>query len=154
MHDGPKVKANPLRIFVILLVISFVLGEIINAYLRLPTLINVIGLFSLIIFFLLFFISARMFFLYKEQLAPSTYTFRIIKTGVYSYTRNPIYLAFVGFQLSMFLMFGNIFYLLSSAFLLLWINFFVIIPEEMYLSEKFGEEYKRYQKNVSRWIFF
>ena len=95
-----------------------------------------------------------MFFLYKEQLAPSTYTLRIIKTGVYSYTRNPIYLSFVGFQLSIFLMFGNIFYLLSSAFLLLWINFFVIIPEETYFSEKFGEEYKRYQKNVSRCIFF
>jgi len=154
MHDGPKVKANPLRIFVILLAISFVLGEIINAYLKLPTLINIIGVFSLILFFLLFFISARMFFIHNEKLAPSTPSDKIIKTGIYAYTRNPIYVAFIGFQISMFLVFGNIFYVLSSIFLSIWIHFFVIIPEENYLIKKFGNEYERYKKNVGRWIFF
>ena len=95
-----------------------------------------------------------MFFIHNEKLAPSTPSDKIIKTGIYAYTRNPIYVAFIGFQISMFLVFGNIFYVLSSIFLSIWIHFFVIIPEENYLIKKFGNEYERYKKNVGRWIFF
>ena len=81
-------------------------------------------------------------------------TIKIIKTGIYSYSRNPIYVSFIGFQISMFLIFENVLYLVSSIMLFFWIHYFVIIPEEKYLEKKFGEEYKRYKINVSRWLFF
>ena len=71
-----------------------------------------------------------------------------------SVTRNPIYISFVGFQISMFLLFGNLMYLLSSILLFLWIHFFVVLREESYLSNKFGQEYEKYRRNVPRWILF
>ena len=77
---------------------------------------------------------------------------QIIKTGIYSYTRNPIYLAFVLFQIGMFLVFVNIYYLFSSLVLIVWLNFHVIKAEERYLEKKFNDEYLRYKNNVPRWF--
>ena len=152
MRENPKIYFNPLKIFVISLVSSYMIGEIFNINIPLPLSINIIGFFLLIVFFLIFFICARTFFLHNEKLPPSTPTEKIIKSGIYSYTRNPIYIAFVGFQISMFLLFANLIYLLSSVSLFLWIHFFVVLREETYLTSKFGEEYKKYMSSVPRWI--
>mgnify|MGYP001239726022 CR=1 FL=1 len=154
MKDEANIHFNPLKIFVISLSFSYLIGEIFDINMRLTLLINIIGLFLLIVFFVSFFICARIFFLHNEQLPPSTPTEKIIKSGIYSYTRNPIYISFVGFQISMFLLFGNIIYLLSSLLLFLWIHFFVVLREETYLFNKFGQEYEKYKSTVPRWIFF
>ena len=141
MKDKAEVKLNPLMIFVISLTLCFFIGELISKEIYMPLLINLFGVFTLFMFIFIFIISIRMFFIHKEKLPPSTPTIKIIKTGIYSYSRNPIYVSFIGFQISMFLIFENVLYL-------------VIIPEEKYLEKKFGEEYKRYKINVSRWLFF
>ena len=154
MKDNAKICFSPLKIFVISLSFSCLVGEIFDINMKLSLLINLIGLFFLIVFFATFFICARIFFLHNEQLHPSTPTEKIIKNGIYSYTRNPIYISFVGFQISMFLLFGNLIYLLSSLSLFLWIHFFVVLHEETYLSNKFGQEYEKYKSTVPRWIFF
>ena len=154
MKDSAKIYFNPLKTFVISLSFSYLIGEIFDVNVKLPLLINIIGFFLLIMFFATFFICARIFFLHNEQLPPSTPTEKIINSGLYSYTRNPIYISFVGFQISMFLLFGNLIYLLSSLSLFLWIHFFVVLNEETYLSNKFGQEYEKYMSNVPRWIFF
>ena len=141
-------------IFVISLTLCFFIGEVISREIYMPLLINLVGVFTLFMFIFIFIISIRMFFIHKEKLPPSTPTIKIIKTGIYSYSRNPIYVSFIGFQISMFLIFENVLYLVSSIMLFFWIHYFVIIPEEKYLEKKFGEEYKRYKINVSRWLFF
>ena len=79
---------------------------------------------------------------------------KLIKTGIFAYSRNPIYIAFVLFHLSMFLTFENVMYFLSSIGLAYWINNYVIKPEEEYLLKKFDDEYIRYKNAVSRWIFY
>tara|TARA_Y100000590_G_C15695921_1_gene1005098 strand:+ start:1721 stop:2185 length:465 start_codon:yes stop_codon:yes gene_type:complete len=154
MKDKAEVKLNPLMIFVISLTLCFFIGELISKEIYMPLLINLFGVFTLFMFIFIFIISIRMFFIHKEKLPPSTPTIKIIKTGIYSYSRNPIYVSFIGFQISMFLIFENVLYLVSSIMLFFWIHYFVIIPEEKYLEKKFGEEYKRYKINVSRWLFF
>ena len=152
MEDQPNININPLKFFVFSLSISFIIGELLNLKISIPYIINLIGLFFLFIFIIIFFVSARMFFLHNEKLLPSTSSYKIIKTGIYSYTRNPIYLSFVGFQLGMFLLFENVIYFFSSIILFYWIHFFVVTEEESYLTRKFGEKYSRYKANVSRWL--
>jgi len=154
MKDSARIYFNPLKIFVISLSFSYLIGEIFAIYMKLPSLISIIGFVLLIIFFTTFFICLREFYLHSEQPPPSTPTEKIIKNGIYSYTRNPIYISFVGFQISMFLLFGNLMYLLSSILLFLWIHFFVVLREESYLSNKFGQEYEKYRRNVPRWVLF
>ncbi len=79
-------------------------------------------------------------------------TTKIIRTGPYKYSRNPMYLSIVliGFSISMFLSNGWI-SLMMFPFLLV-MDRYVVKREEEYLIKKFGQEYLDYQKKVRRWI--
>ena len=151
---GPAVKGNPLRIFVFLLVISYIVGEYFIPSYPLFSLLNLIGIMGLIMCLALFFSSLNLFNSYKENPTPQSNTKRIIKTGIFAYCRNPMYLAFILFHFFMFLTFENVAYLLSGAGLFIWISNYVIPVEEKFLIEKFGDEYERYTKSVKKWLFF
>ena len=154
MSEGPKVKGNPLRLSVYLLVASYIVGEFILPKYLLIYPINLIGIIGLMISLIFFFSGFNIFKSYKEDPVPTSTSKRLIKTGIFAYTRNPIYVSFVLFHFSMFLVFENIMYFLTSIGLAVWIHNFVIKPEEDYLLEIFSDEYKRYMEAVSRWIFF
>ena len=151
---GPAVKGNPLKIFGLLLVISYVLGEFFMPSYPLLNLLNLIGIMGLILCLALFFSSLNLFNSYKENPTPQSNTKRIIKTGIFAYCRNPMYLAFISFHFSMFLTFENVANLLSAVGLFIWTNHYVIPIEENYLQEKFGDEYERYLLAVKKWMFF
>ena len=151
---GPAVKGNPLIIFVILLVVSYIIGEFIIPKYALLNLFNLIGIIGLIISLAIFFTSLNLFNSYKENPIPQANTKRVIKTGIFAYCRNPMYLAFISFHFSMFLTFENVANLLSAIGLFIWINNYVIPLEESYLQEKFAEEYDRYLLAVKKWMFF
>ena len=151
---GPSIKGNPLKVFVYLLVISYVLGEFIIPKYSLLMLLNLMGIIGLFLSLALFFSSLNLFNLYKENPTPQADTKRIIKTGIFAYCRNPMYLSFIFFHFSMFLAFENVSYFLSALGLYIWINNYVISKEEKYLNEKFGDEYSRYFKAVKKWMFF
>ena len=105
-------------------------------------------------FWIFFFSGFEIFKSYKENPVPTSASKRLIKTGIFAYTRNPIYLSFVLFHFSMFLVFENVMYFLTSIILFIWINNYVIKPEEEYLTNTFGDEYIRYKEAVSKWIIF
>ena len=151
---GPAIKGNPLRISVFLLVISYVVGEFIIPKYALFNILNLIGIIGLILSLALFFSSLNLFNSYKENPTPQTDTKRIIKTGIFAYCRKPMYLAFIFFHFSMFLTFENVVYFLSAIGLFYWINNYVILAEESYLKEKFGDDYERYLEAVKKWMFF
>ena len=76
----------------------------------------------------------------------------LVKTGIYQYTRNPMCLGLL------LILFSTGWYLqnLASMFglpIYVWfISKYQIIPEEVILYKLFGQNYKNYQDNVSRWI--
>ena len=152
--NGPDIKGNPLRISVGLLVISYILGEFILPKYHLLYVFKLLGILGLILSVIIFFLGFNIFKSYDENPVPTSATNRIIKTGIFAYTRNPIYLSFVIFFLGMFLVFENVMYFLSAVGLGIWIHNYVIKFEEYFLFEKFPDEYKRYMKAVNRWIFF
>ena len=115
---------------------------------------NLFGVFLIIVAPIIFFSSRNAFYAYEENPLPTSDTSKIIKTGIYAYSRNPIYLSFVLFHLGMFLTFENIMYFLCTIGLFFWLNNFVIEEEEKYLKSKFQEEYFRYCKSVKKWFFF
>ena len=151
---GPAIKGNPLEIFGYLLIISYIVGEFLIPKYNLFTLLNLLGVIGLVLSLALFFSSLNIFNSYKENPKPQTHTKRIIKTGIFAYCRNPMYMAFILFHLSMFLIFENVAYFLSFLGLFFWINNFVIPKEEKYLIETFGDEYDRYLIAVKKWMFF
>ena len=152
--SGPKVQGNPLRIAVGLLVLSYVVGEFVIPKYSLIYALKLIGILCFIFSILIFFAGFNIFKSYEENPVPTSETKRIIKTGIFAYTRNPIYLSMVMFHLSMFLVFENVMYFLSAVGLSIWLHNYVIKSEENYLLSIFPDEYDRYMKAVRRWIFF
>ena len=151
---GPEVKGNPLHISVYLLIGSFIIGEFILPKYPLIYIFNLIGVILIILAPIIFFSSRNAFFAYDENPLPQTQTDKIIKTGIYAYSRNPIYLSFVIFHFGMFLTFENTMYFLCSLGLFFWLNNFVIYEEEKFLRNKFKDEFNRYCKSVKKWIIF
>lgn len=77
---------------------------------------------------------------------------KLITTGLYRYSRNPMYLGLFIILAGLFLYIGNV---LGALFLYGFIHTvtrFQIIPEEEILEEKFGDEYRDYRKRVRRWL--
>ncbi len=76
----------------------------------------------------------------------------LIKTGLFKYTRNPIYLGMVLVCVGAAIYLGSV-----SSFFIAFLFFFLlqkrfVLREEKYLEEVFGEEYREYKKKVRRWI--
>ena len=153
MSNGPNIIGNPLRIAVGLLAASYLIGEFFVPKYTLIYAFKLLGILGLISSTFIFISGFNMFKSYDENPEPTSTTKRIIKTGIFSYTRNPIYLAFVMFFISMFLVFENVMYFLSAVGLAFWLHNYVIQSEENFLLNKFPDEYDRYMKAVKRWIF-
>jgi protein-S-isoprenylcysteine O-methyltransferase Ste14 len=75
-----------------------------------------------------------------------------VTTGPYRFTRNPINLGFFLIYLGFTLLAGTLWGLITSPFLIWTITQAVIHAEEIYLDEKFGEQYKQYRSQVRQWI--
>ncbi len=152
--NGPDLSGNPLKLSVGLLVASYIIGEFIFPKYPLLYIFNLVGVIGMIFSISLFIAGFSIFQRYEENPAPSSGSNRLIKTGVFAYTRNPIYLSFVLFFLSMFLIFENVMYCISALGVSIWLHHWIIRAEEEYLDSHFGDEYNRYKNSVSRWIFF
>ena len=152
--NGPNIKGNPLRVSVGLLVLSYILGEFIFPKYPLIYLINLIGIIGLMISIGIFLSGFNIFKSYNENPNPTSTSKVLIKTGIFAYTRNPIYLSFIIFFISMFLIFENVAYILTAFGLSIWIHYWIIRLEENYLQNLFSDEFLSYRRSVKRWLFF
>ncbi len=76
----------------------------------------------------------------------------LVTSGIFNYSRNPIYLGDLLMLAAFVVWLGN---LLNLGFLVLfiwYINRFQIIPEERALEALFGERYLAYCARVRRWL--
>lgn len=76
----------------------------------------------------------------------------IISTGVYRFTRNPMYLGMALLQVGIGVGFANGWILALLPPVLVIIYAVAIRPEETYLESKFGDGYTAYKKSVRRWL--
>ncbi|NVK25135.1 MAG: isoprenylcysteine carboxylmethyltransferase family protein [Gammaproteobacteria bacterium] len=76
----------------------------------------------------------------------------IVDTGVYRFTRNPMYLGMFLFLIGFGFYLSSLPALIFSLLFVPYMTRFQILPEERVLSETFGNEYKSYQHRVRRWL--
>lgn len=88
----------------------------------------------------------------KTHLAPWRETTTIISTGIYAWSRNPIYLGFLLISIGGALGVNSFWTLLSTIPAIVTLQRYVIIREERYLERKFGDAYLNYKQKVRRWI--
>ena len=77
---------------------------------------------------------------------------KLITSGIYQYSRNPMYLGLLMIVISTSIFYLNIFSITTPFLFYCWINRFQIKREEIFLTEKFGKEYILYKTNTRRWI--
>ena len=77
---------------------------------------------------------------------------QLITSGIYRFTRNPVYLGFLLMQTGLALNSGSYWGLFLAPVMVLLFNQLVIEQEEAILKQKFGDEYRNYQSKVRRWI--
>jgi len=76
----------------------------------------------------------------------------LVRSGLYKYSRNPMYVGFLLFLVSWWLFLGNLVCGIFLPLFVLLINYLQIIPEEAMLEKKFGDQYRQYLSEVRRWI--
>ena len=75
----------------------------------------------------------------------------IVTSGIYRFTRNPMYLAFLLALVAWAVFLGNVVAALLPLCFVLYMNRFQIAPEEQALRARFGAPYEAYLRTVRRW---
>lgn len=78
---------------------------------------------------------------------------RLIVADIYSYSRNPMYLAYWLVISGEFFIFGHILILVYLSLIILVTHLYIVYYEENRLKRMFGEEYKKYMEKVPRYLF-
>lgn len=76
----------------------------------------------------------------------------LVTSGIFNYTRNPMYLGLLLILIAVGLFLQNAFNTLLVGGFVFYMNRFQILPEEEILAKRFGQEYKLYLKAVRRWF--
>ena len=109
----------------------------------------------IIIFGIIIILSAIVLFKkYKTTITPlkPSKATKLIVSGVYKFSRNPMYLGLLMIVISTSIFYLNIFSIVTPVLFVSWINRFQIGREEIFLTEKFGKEYILYKTKTRRWI--
>jgi protein-S-isoprenylcysteine O-methyltransferase Ste14 len=96
--------------------------------------------------------SFRRFRASGTSVVPVRPTTALVIEGPYRYTRNPMYLGLLLLYVGVACWFRLLWPLLLAPVLVWVIGMAVIGREERYLTRKFGDEYRRYQEHVRRWL--
>ncbi|PHR18670.1 MAG: isoprenylcysteine carboxyl methyltransferase [Sphingopyxis sp.] len=87
-----------------------------------------------------------------NNLEPWKHANQIVNSGIYRFTRNPMYLGMALTALGLALLLRSSWAVILLPVALLVIRTQVIAREESYLAAKFGDEYLTYKAKVRRWI--
>ena len=149
---GPGVFIPPPLIFIAAVLIGYLMDAIyplakLNSYFWLllgsTGIILCIGVLG---YALMSFIKA------KTHIEPWQPASQLITTGLYRYSRNPIYLTFFIFTLCLGLVLSKLWIILMGIPALWVMNTYVIAKEEAYLEATFLDKYIKYKREVRRWI--
>jgi protein-S-isoprenylcysteine O-methyltransferase Ste14 len=77
---------------------------------------------------------------------------QLLVQGIYRYTRNPMYIGLTLLELGIGIALGNGWIATLAPIGLVIVHFLAVLPEEAYLTDKFGESYLAYKSSVSRYL--
>ena len=89
---------------------------------------------------------------HRTTIVPHHPVAALVTSGGYRISRNPMYTGLAIIYAGGALLAGSWWPMLLLPLVLLAIVQLVIKPEEAYLSERFGDDYRQYQARVRRWL--
>ena len=152
--DSPGVYIPPPIIYVLIFLIAFFLQKKVSIddslfHLKITRMVG-IALFVVALLFLV--TSLRKFFKSKNTLVLIKPASSLQTNGIYTISRNPMYLGLAIVYLGITCFIGNWWHIILFPLLLLIVQGYIIDREEKYLDRRFGKEYLDYKTKVRRWL--
>lgn len=149
---GAAVKFPPLLIFLFLLVIAYGLQYFWPISIIGSSGLRYIGGGVVMLGIGIVILAAQSFKRAETNIEPWKPTTKIISTGIYTYSRNPIYTGFCLVLIGIGIFLNSLWILISFIPSAILVYYVAIKKEEIYLERKFGEEYISYKNKVRRWL--
>lgn len=150
--DHTKVKVHPPVILLGHLLLAFLLQRLFPLPLAFPIALMWIGYLLVLLGIGLALSAVGRFMQAHTTLDPHGPVSTIVTNGPYHFSRNPIYLGFVGLLVGFSFIFKSWWGLILSPVMMSMLHQLVIRYEEAYLEKKFGERYTGYTTRVRRWL--
>jgi protein-S-isoprenylcysteine O-methyltransferase Ste14 len=96
--------------------------------------------------------AARELASHKTSLYPNGESTALVTSGLYRYTRNPMYTGMALLVLGASALLGSVTALLGAVLFCVAIQHLFIFPEEQRMIGWFGDDYRAYCQRVRRWI--
>lgn len=153
-NDGAAVRIPPPLVPLFFLAMGFAIswlaGPLPNPLTKVPR--YLIGSVLVVLALVLMAFAVGLFKSTGQDPKPWKASPELITTGIYRWTRNPMYLAMGLLQAGLGVLFAELWAVALVPLSWLTIYFIAIRHEEAYLEEKFGEAYAEYKKTVRRWL--
>lgn len=97
-------------------------------------------------------LARREFAHHGQPTDPGLPTSKMVISGIFSISRNPLYLGGIIVLCGLALILNVLWALVMLIPSIIICYYVLIFPEERYLTAKFGKEYKEYATSVHRWL--
>ncbi len=97
-------------------------------------------------------LARREFARYRQSMEPGRSISRIVDSGVFAISRNPLYLGIAAMLIGAALAWNALWILVMLLPAVVVCQIVLIGPEERYLENKFGAQYLAYASHVRRWL--
>lgn len=152
VEDHANVKVPAPVLVLLLLIAAFLLRYLGPLPLVAPPIVEYIGFVLIGGCFLLGWNALKEFRRANTSVDPSRPVSNLVTSGIYRFTRNPIYLGFLLLVICIPLTADTYWGVLFAPLFVLLCNRLVIEHEEAYLERKFGTAYTDYKSRVRRWL--
>jgi len=150
--NGASVKFPPPAVFILFILLALGIHDYQAIEVSNMPILIYMGSFFIPLGFTILLIASIAFKRAKTNIKPWKPSTQIISSGLYAYSRNPIYLAFCVVTIGIGLIVNSLWVTLSFIPSIVVIFFIAIKKEEIYLENKFGQDYLAYKEKVRRWI--
>jgi protein-S-isoprenylcysteine O-methyltransferase Ste14 len=90
----------------------------------------------------------------RTAILPTRGASRLLTTGLFALSRNPIYVANTLLVTGIALWLGNLWMLMTCMWAAILTHYLAIRREEDHLAARFGPEWDAYKARTARWLFF
>lgn len=153
-NDHPGVYAPPPIIYALVFIAGIFLQKLfpLNNGFFFSATAKIAGIIFIIIALLFLVNSLGRFIKSKNTLVTIRPAASLQTTGIYSITRNPMYIGLICVYIALSFLTGNWWNFMLLPLLITIVQTYIIYREEKYLERAFGDAYISYKNRVRRWL--